>query len=122
MLPNRIREVSNGITAEAISEQTHLFYDPSTKLARVVFQYRDNLYTGDTLIGPSGDWGTLSYSITELVGMPLGVGLVDPVTEQPLDNVSAAGVSLLIKAAFALLWDARVAAEATGGDVGSLAE
>jgi hypothetical protein len=107
----RIETIAEGITKERIAVQTHLFYDPATGAARIAFQSQPSLYVGTDYKGVAGDYEILSTDLTTIAATCFGHGQ-DPVTEADLSQVSAAGMVLIIKQAFAALWDARVAAEA----------
>lgn len=101
----RIEVLTNGITREAIAEQTHLFYEPATQSARVAFQYRPNLYLDGVHSGAAGDYGVVETTVDAIATQSFGEGLVDPVTGRDLGTVSVAGIILLIKAAFPVLYD-----------------
>lgn len=110
MIP-RIQTLAAGFTREVIAEQTHLFYDPITKSVTVSFQYRPNMYVNDQPMGAGGDWSTLIVGVDELASRLFGEGVVDPVTGKPLNDVSGAGIVMLIKAAFPALYDEAYEAE-----------
>jgi len=105
----RIRTIADGITAEMISEQTHLFYDPSTGGGSVSFQARESLYVNNAYQPLNGDYDVLQVNISDIVSRCFGTG-ADPVTGTDLSKVSAAGLSLIIKAAYDTLYNERAAA------------
>jgi hypothetical protein len=104
----RIETLAAGITREIIAEQTHLFYDPMTKDVSVSFQYRPSIFMGDDCQGPAGDWSVLGKRLADVAERTFGTGLIDPITNEPLDHVSGAGIVTLIKAAFPQLYDESV--------------
>lgn len=112
----RIRVIADGITAEMIAEQTHLFYDPTTGGGYVSFQAREHLIVGNDVQAPLGDFDILQVQLPDVATLKFGAGLVDPVTGQDLSNISGAGQTLLMKAAYDQLFAARAASAATAAE------
>lgn len=108
----RIRTIATGVTAEMIAEQTHLFYDPATGGGYVSFQAREHLIVGTDVQSPMGDYNILQAQVTDLLPVCFGAGATDPVTGADLSQVSAAGVMVILKAAYDQLYNARAAAQA----------
>lgn len=107
----RIRTIADGITAEMIAEQTHLFYDPTTGGGYVSFQAREHLIVGTDVQAPMGDYNILQVQVAGLLPVCFGAGATDPVTGTDLSQVSAAGVMIILKAAYDHLYNARAAAQ-----------
>lgn len=105
----RIRTISEGVTAEMIAEQTHLFYDPQTAGGTIAFQARESLFVNGTYQPLAGDFDVLHVSIGDIASRCFGIG-ADPVTGADLSQVSAAGIALIIKAAYDTLFNERAAA------------
>ncbi|UPG87040.1 hypothetical protein L2Y94_06695 [Luteibacter aegosomatis] len=105
----RIQVIAQGVTSEVISLMTTLIYDPSSGGVQVVFGARPCVYAGDVYQGPGGDQQPLVVALDDIAGRCLGEG-VDPVTGANLSEISSAGAVLIIKSAFAKLYDERVEA------------
>jgi len=111
----RITTLAAGITAEMIAEQTHMFYDPATGGGSVSFQARPNLFINGVHQPLSGD----TYDILQTDLAPIAtrifaaVGTLDPVTKIDLSTVSAAGVTVILKAVYDVLYNERAAAIAS---------
>jgi hypothetical protein len=112
----RIRQLADGITAEMIAEQTHLFYEPQTGGGTIAFQSRESLFLNGAYQPLSGNFDILSVGIPDIAGRCFGSG-VDPVTGADLANVSAAGIALIIKAAYDVLYNERAALRAREADL-----
>lgn len=108
----RIRTIADGITAEMIAEQTHMFYDPATGAGSVSFQARESLYVNGVQQAPMGDYNILQVDASAIIAEKFGAGLVDPVTGADLSNISTGGLMALIKAAYDQLYNAKAAADA----------
>lgn len=110
--PNaRIRVISEGITAEMIAEQTHLFYDPQTGGGSISFQARESLFVNDAYQPLAGGYDILMVNIPDIASRCFGVG-TDPVTGADLSQLSAAGIALIIKSAYDTLYNERADANA----------
>lgn len=118
----RIRTIADGVTAEMIAEQTHLFYDPTTGGGYVSFQAREHLIVGTDVQAPMGDYNILQAQVPDLLPVCFGTGLTDPVTGADLSQVSAGGLMLIIKAAYDQLYNARAQAEAAAAEAQAAAE
>ena len=103
----RIREITTGVTAEMIAEQTHIFYDPSTQSGYVSFQAREHLIVGTDVQAPMGDFDIMQVQLPAIAMQCFCAGVKDPVTGADLAGVSVGGISLLLKAAFDQLYNAR---------------
>ena len=106
----RTETIANGIDREMIAENTYLFYNPETQAATVRFQSRPHLFQDEKWLSIGGDWYNLDKTVFEIAPRTFGAGLVDPVTNADLSEVSVAGIVLLIKAAYAALYDDAYAA------------
>lgn len=107
----RIREIATGITAEMIAEQTHLFYDPATDGGSVSFQARESLYVSGAYQPLAGDYNILQADLADIQTRAFAApGTLDPVTSIDLSTVSAAGMVLILKAAYDVLFNERAAA------------
>lgn len=109
----RIRTLAPNILAEMIADQVHLFYDPATGGGYASFQAREVLYVEGVPQAPMGDFDILQVQLDAIATQCFGAGLVDPVTGADLAQVSVGGLSVLIKAAYDQLYNARAAAAAT---------
>lgn len=109
----RIRTIAPNVRAEMIAEQTHLFYDPTTGGGYVSFQAREHLIVGDDVQAPMGDYDILQAQVPDILPLQFApAGTLDPVTGADLSQVSAAGMMVVIKAAYDALYAARAAAQA----------
>lgn len=104
----RIRAIAEGITAEMVAEQTHLFYNPQTGGGRISFQARESLFVNGSYQPLAGDYNILQVTVEEIADRCFGTGL-DPVTGADLSKVSAAGMALIIKSAYDRLYNERAA-------------
>jgi hypothetical protein len=110
----RIRVIAEGVTAEMIAEQTHLFYDPATGGGSVSFQARESLFVAGGYQPLAGNFDILQANVADIMERQFApAGAVDPVTGADLSAISAAGVMLVIKAAYDVLFNERAAALAT---------
>ena len=100
----------DGVTKERIAVQTHIYYDPATGSAKIVFQAQPCLYMNDAFVGVAGDYETLTLDLAMIASDCYGTG-VDPVTGADNTKVSSAGIVQMIKSAFAIRWDAQVDGE-----------
>lgn len=114
----RIREIAPGITAEMIAEQTHLFYDPLTGGGSISFQARESLFVNDTYQPLAGGYDVLLVTIPDIASRCFGSG-ADPVTGADLSQLSAAGIALIVKAAYDTLYNERAAKLAAEQQVSS---
>jgi hypothetical protein len=107
----RLREIAPGVIAERLATATHLFWNPVDDSCSIAFQTTEHLYVNGQWQpfngGPGGE--VLSVQLTEILARTFGEGLLDPVTGAELDQVSAAGVMLIIKRAFDMLYNERAA-------------
>lgn len=119
----RIRTLADGIHAEMIAEQTHLFYDPATGAGSVSFQARESLFVGGVYQPLAGQYDILQVEVTDLLARTFApAGTLDPVTGADLSAVSAAGLMLVIKAAYDVLYNERAAALAAAAAAAQAAE
>ena len=114
----RIRTLAAGITAELIAEQTHLFYNPQSGTAWISFQARESIFVNGTFQATAGDYDVLQVTVDEIATRCLGTG-TDPVTGADLSKVSAAGMAMIIKAAYNTLYNERAEAKAPSAEGGS---
>lgn len=113
----RIKDLGNGLKAEAVATDIHLRYDPATQSFQVDFHFQDvvTLADGTTIPGfTNGMYDMISVAQSALVTEKYGVGLVDPVSQLRLDNVTGAGVAAIIRAAADIVYNKRAAAMASG--------
>lgn len=108
----RITTLATGVTSEMIAEQTHLFYDPATGTASISFQARASLYiNGAYQPLASSDWSVLQTNLATIQTQTFAAaGTVDPVTGADLSKISAAGVMLIMKAAYDVLYNQQATA------------
>ena len=108
----RIRTLAAGVTGEMIAEQTHLFYDPGTGGGSVSFQGRESLFVNGAFQPLTGDYDILQANVADIATRQFAApGSVDPVTNADLSQISAAGIVLIIKAAYDVLFNERAAAQ-----------
>lgn len=107
----RISTVATGITREIVAEQTHLFYEPATKLGYVSFQHRPSLYINGAFDGPAGDFGVLQLQLADVATRCYSTS-VDPVTGADLSKISAAGITQILKDVFDIAYNEQAAAGA----------
>jgi len=107
----RIRAIADGVSAEMIAEQTHLFYDPKTGSGTIAFQARESLFVNNSYQPLSGTYDVLEVSIEDVALRCFGAG-VDPATGADLSKISGAGMALIIKAAYDILFNERASARA----------
>lgn len=110
---SRIRQIAPNVVGEVIAEQTHIFYDAATQSGSASFQSRENLYIDGVHQPLTGDFDVLQADLAQ-IGTRCFVadGVLDPVTQAPLSQFSAAGVSEWLKACFDVLHNERAAARA----------
>lgn len=106
----RVKTIASGITGEMIAEQTHIFYDPATGGGYVSFQARETLYVNGEVRAPMGDFDILQVQLPAIATQCFCNGVTDPVTGADLSGVSVGGVSLILKAAYDQLYNARAQA------------
>jgi len=108
----RIRTLATGVTGEMIAEQTHLFYDPGTGGGSVSFQGRESLFVNGAYQPLTGGYDILQSDLAGIATRQFApVGTVDPVTGADLSQVSAAGMVLILKAAYDVLYNERASAQ-----------
>jgi hypothetical protein len=100
----RIQIIADGVTSEVISLTTTMLYDPKSKGVQITFGARPCIFVNDEYQGPGGDQAPLTTMLDDIATRCFGSG-VDPVTQADLSHISAAGAVLIIKAAFAALYD-----------------
>ena len=106
--PNaRITSLGNGLTQEMIAEQTHLKYNPGTGSGTVSFQARPSLYINNQYTPLKGGYDVLTVDVDDIVARCFGQGLKDPVTGADLSRISGAGMTVIIKAAYDILFNER---------------
>lgn len=115
----RIQPIADGVNAEIIAEQTHLFYDVASGTARVAFQARKYLFVNGAAQSPMGDYDVLQAQLAD-IGSRCFVadGSSDPITGADLSKISSAGMMIVIKAAYDVLFNERAAAQATATEAG----
>lgn len=107
----RIRTLATGVTGEMIAEQTHLFYNPETDGGSVSFQGRESLFVSGSYQPLTGDYDILQADVADIATRKFApAGTVDPVSGADLSQISAAGMVLILKAAYDVLYNERAAA------------
>lgn len=103
--PNaRMYALGNGTTAELLSQQTQIFWDPSNNAVRMI--YNGNLYipvdSGYIQVGTNYyiTQVDLTNSMTTLIAANTAGDLKDPVSGADLKQISYAGVMALMKFAY----------------------
>lgn len=107
---SRIRDVLPGATVERIAVETHVFYDPTTQSARIVFQGEEFMLDGALPVAALQGRESLEVDLADIVDMTFAAD-DDPVTGAKLDQVSTAGIGNLIRAVYDALHNLRA-----GGD------
>lgn len=110
----RIRIIADGVTAERIATETHIFYDPLTVGAQIVFQGEEFLTVGGTLSSKFDGRQALHTTLAQIATRTFNAG-VDPVTGADLSAVSTAGVTSIIKAIYDALHNEQYAASSVAG-------
>lgn len=105
----RISTIATGITREIVAEQTHLFYDPATKLGYVAFQHRPSLYVNGEFNGPAGEFDVLQLHLADVATRCYSTS-IDPVTGADLSKISAAGIAQILKDVFDIAYNEQSAA------------
>lgn len=95
----RIRAITEGVQAERIAIETHMFYDPLTGGANVVFQGQEFLEVGGELTQALDGREALQTSLAALATRQFSAG-VDPITGADLSDISGAGVTMILKAIY----------------------
>lgn len=107
----RIRTIATGVTGEMIAEQTHLFYDAASGGGSVSFQGRESLFVNGMYQPLTGDFDILQANLADIATRQfVATGVTDPVTGADLSAVSAAGMVLILKAAYDTLYNERAIA------------
>lgn len=121
----RFKLLPNGQYSEQLTNQVQLFWDPVTQEGRAFFNSAPYLNIGGIYTALQAVPDVLMVDFLDKLGTCYGKGLRDPVTGEPLDGISVAGVSILMSAAFDTEFIARAlalaAAAAAAGDSGSSA-
>lgn len=95
----RIRTIAEGVDAERIATETHIFYDPQTQGANIVFQGEEYLTANGEIIAKLEGRQALQVELQAIAAETFDAG-TDPVTGTDLSQVSVAGVANLIRAVF----------------------
>ncbi|WP_187300595.1 hypothetical protein [Mizugakiibacter sediminis] len=96
-----------------IAEQVHLFYNPQDGSGSVSFQGRESLFVNGAYQPLAGDFNILQAQLADIAARCFApAGTVDPVTGADLSQVSAAGLVLIVKAAYDVMFNERAAAQA----------
>ena len=107
MSNTRIRTITPGVQAERIAVETHIFYDPVTRGAGIVFQGQE--YLLDEAARPVAALQgreALETSLDEIGARTFDAGS-DPVTGEDLSNISTAGLGNIIRAVYDSLHNQR---------------
>jgi hypothetical protein len=108
----RIRTIANGVTAERIATETHIFYDPLTISAQIVFQGEEFLTIEGALSSKFDGRQALQTTLAQIATRTFDAG-TDPVTGADLSAVSTAGVTAIIKAVYDALHNEQYGASAS---------
>lgn len=103
----RIRDLAPGVTAERIASSTHIDYDPTTGSMIITFVAPEYLVLDGTVTDLVGRSEAMRITFDEIATRKFGANELDPVSEVPLDEITVAGIALLIKRAFHLLYNER---------------
>jgi hypothetical protein len=111
----RITDVAPTVVKEQIAEIVSFNYNALTQGSNFSFQSRAYMYVNQepqSMADPSANY--LQVDVTdEVLVQCFGVGLRDPVTGADLSTISTAGVALIIKNAFDILYNQRAQASNT---------
>lgn len=99
MTNSRVRELAPGVGAERIATETHIFYDPQTQGANIMFQGEEFLTIGGEVGAKLDGREALSVELSVIAGETFDAG-TDPVTGADLSQISVAGVANLIRAVY----------------------
>jgi hypothetical protein len=102
----RITQLADGVTSEMIAEQVHIFYDPATQTSRTAFQGRASLFVNNAYQPLSGTYDSLLVTGDAIMQRCFATG-TDPVTGADLSKISGAGMDLIFKAAYDVLYNER---------------
>lgn len=98
---SRFKDMGGGYIAEMIAGQVQVFYNPTDRSARVIFNGAPYILMGATYQRIGEQQEMLTQDITNL--MPLRMipaGVTDPVTGADLSQVSLAGAVIIHKFAY----------------------
>lgn len=114
---SRIRSTEVGVRVERIATETHIFYDPRSQDASIVFQGEEYMTgpDGTAVYDKLEGRAALSLSLSSIATKTYDAG-VDPVTGANLSQVSPAGMAAIIRAVYDSEHNL-----AMGGDATSLA-
>lgn len=101
----RINPMGDGIQTELLSPETTMQWDPLTGQGLIGFHARRFLRNQGDLVGAMTDQEYFEVSLSHLIPRTFGDGAVDPVTGADLSQVSGAGIMLLFKIAFDVLYN-----------------
>lgn len=112
--PNsRFVDLGGGMSAELISDQIQIFYDPTTQACRAIFNGHQYIKPAAVYlkVGDKNDMlhVQLDNRMLDRV-VPAGLGILDPVTGIDLSQVSIAGMVILHKFAYDKFHNERAAA------------
>lgn len=99
MTNTRIREITPGVGAERIATETHIFYDPQSQGANIVFQGEEFLTVGGAIGAKLDGRQALNVQLSVIAAETFDAG-IDPVTGADLSQISVAGVANLIRAVY----------------------
>lgn len=99
MTNSRVRELAPGVGAERIATETHIFYDPQTQGANIVFQGEEFLSTAGAIGAKLDGRQSLTVQLRAIAGETFDAG-TDPVTGADLSQISVAGAANLIRAIY----------------------
>lgn len=99
MINTRFRELASGVGVERIATETHIFYDPQTQGANIVFQGEEFLVVDDAIDAKLDGRQSLSVQLLAIAGETFDAG-TDPATGADLSQISVAGVANLIRAVY----------------------
>lgn len=109
----RIKDLAPTVVSEQIADSILFTYNPLTQAASFAFNSREYVYINGVpqqLAGTNPDLLQLDVEGELLTQFP-GMGLADPVTGADLSNISVAAITLIVKAAFDILYNRRAQAE-----------
>lgn len=108
---SRFRDIGNGVVVEMISNQTQIFYDPTTQAARAIFNGQSYMLVNGKYIqvGTENDILHVDFG-DKLADRPSKPGDIDPITGADLSQISILGVMIIVKRAYDNYHNARAVA------------
>lgn len=98
---SRIRTTAVGTRVERIATETHIFYEPRSQDANIVFQGEEYMTNpeGTAVYDKLEGRAALALSLSAIATKTYDAG-IDPVTGADLSQVSPAGIAAIIRAVY----------------------